>query len=330
MIRMAKTTADTELLAKAVELACRAPSLHNTQPWRWVATDTTVDLFADPHRVVRSSDSAGREALIGCGAALDHFRVAMAAAGWNTAVEVFPNPNNLDHLASVEFTPMDLVDQACRDRANAIRRRRTDRLPFRAPEDWGSFEPALRQAFDDELVALDVLGDETRPLLAEASRLTERVRRYDEFYHREMHWWTASFRHLEGVPQTSLVSASESDRVGVNRQFPADGHGHRRSAIGRDRAKVLVLSTPEDTRVAAFHSGQVLSAVLLECTMAGLATCPLTHITEVEESRQIIQDLIGRTAMPQILIRVGSAPHLSEAAPPTPRRPLSEVLEIRR
>jgi hypothetical protein len=183
---------------------------------------------------------------------------------------------------------------------------------------------------DDELVTLDVLGDEARPQLAEASRLTERVRRYDEFYHREMQWWTAPFRHFEGVPQTSLVSESERDRVGVNRQFPVGGHGHRRASISRDQAKVLVLSTPEDTRVGAFQSGQVLSAVLLECTMAGLATCPLTHITEVEESRQIIRDLIGRTAMPQILIRVGTAPHLNEAAPPTPRRPLSEVLEIRR
>jgi nitroreductase len=330
VIRMTKTTADTELIAKAVELACRAPSLHNSQPWRWVATKTKVDLFADPHRVVRSTDSAGRESIIGCGAALDHFRVAMAAAGWNTAVDAFPNPNTLDHLASVDFTPLDTVAQAWRDRADAIRRRRTDRLPFRAPENWESFEPALRRALDDELVTLDVLGDEARPQLAEASRLTERVRRYDEFYHREMQWWTASFRHFEGVPPTSLVSASERDRVGVNRHFPVGGQGDRRAAISRDQAKILLLSTPEDTRVEAFHSGQVLSAVLLECTMAGLATCPLTHITEVEESRQIIRDLIRRTAMPQILIRVGTAPHVNEVAPPTPRRPLSEVLEIRR
>jgi hypothetical protein len=156
------------------------------------------------------------------------------------------------------------------------------------------------------------------------------MRRYDEFYRREIQWWTASFRHSEGVPQTSLVSTSEGDRVGVNRQFPDGGQGHRRSAISRDQAKILVLSTPGDTPVEAFRSGQVLSAVLLECTMAGLATCPLTHITEVEESRQIIQELIGRAAMPQILIRVGTAPHLNEAVPLTPRRPVSEVLEIRR
>jgi hypothetical protein len=92
-----------------------------------------VDLFADPQRVVRSHDSSGREALIGCGAALDHFRVAMAAAGWNISVDQFPNPDKLNHVASIGFTPLEFVTQAWRDRADAILQRRTDRLPFRAP-----------------------------------------------------------------------------------------------------------------------------------------------------------------------------------------------------
>ena len=75
---MTETTADIGVIARAVELACRAPSLHNSQPWRWVASNTLVDLHADPQRVVRSHDSSGREALIGCGAALDLFRAAAA------------------------------------------------------------------------------------------------------------------------------------------------------------------------------------------------------------------------------------------------------------
>jgi hypothetical protein len=130
---MTKSPVELGVIAKAVELACRAPSLHNSQPWRWVASKTGVDLFADPHRVVRSSDSSGREALIGCGAALDHFRVAMAAAGWNTTVEQFPNPDKLDHVASISFTPLEFVTQVWRERADAILHRRTDRLPLRAP-----------------------------------------------------------------------------------------------------------------------------------------------------------------------------------------------------
>ncbi|EUA73290.1 hypothetical protein I553_9446 [Mycobacterium xenopi 4042] len=61
-------------------LACRAPSLHNTQPWQWVLDGGQLQLFVDTHRVL-AYDRSRRQALISCGAALDHFRVAMAAAG---------------------------------------------------------------------------------------------------------------------------------------------------------------------------------------------------------------------------------------------------------
>lgn len=328
---MTKTAVDLQVITSAVELACRAPSLHNSQPWRWVAGSTLVDLFRDPRRTVRSADSSHREAIISCGAALDHFRVAMAAAGWNTNVDQFPNPNELNHLASIDFAPLDYVAQARRDRVDAIVRRRTDRLPFGPPKGWELFEPVLRSLFDEELVALDVLADEARPRLAEASRLTESLRRYDDLYHHELQWWTAPLRESAGVPRSALVSDSEARRVDVNRRFPAGGYGERRIATTEDQARILVLSTPEDTRVDALNCGQVLSSVLLECTMAGLATCTLTHITEVDESRHIIRDLTARkTAMPQALIRVGTAPAAEKIPEPTPRLPLSDVLEIHR
>jgi hypothetical protein len=326
---MTMTAVATEVIAQAVELACRAPSLHNSQPWRWVATPAAVDLFTDPHRVVRSTDSSGREAIISCGALLDHFRTAMAVAGWRSQVEEFPNPNRLEHLASIYFTPLEYVTQAWRDRADAISQRRSDRLPFGPPRDWQSFETTLRIAFGSDLVAIEVLADSARPLLLDASRLTEALRRDDDFYHRELQWWTAPFRKSEGIPPSELVSRSEADRVGVDRRFPSSGFSDRRAATAQDRAKILVLSTPENTHADAFHAGQVLSKVLLECTIAGLATCPLTHITELEASREIIRDLTVTKAMPQALIRVGTAPDAGDVPRPTPRRRLSDVLEFR-
>lgn len=322
-----KTPVDFGVIAEAVELACRAPSLHNSQPWRWVASDTTVDLFADPHRVVRSHDSSGREALISCGVALDHFRVAMAAAGWNTTVTQFPDPDNLEHVASITSTPLQFVTQAWRSRADAILLRRTDRLPLRAPN--GSLELVLGCSLNG-LATLDVLADDMRPRLAEATHLTESVRRDDDFYHRELQWWTAPFRLNEGVPPSALVSSGERRRVPANRGFRDSGYGDRRAATPQDDAKVLVLSTPADTRDDALNCGQVLSTVLLDCAMAGLATCPMTHITEIEASRHIIQELIGRKVMPQVLIRVGIAPSIENIAAPTPRRSVREVLEFRR
>ena len=66
--------------------------------------------------------------------------------------------------------------------------------------------------------------------------------------------------------------------------------------------------------------------MLLDATLAGMATCPLTHMTEVAASRNIIAALTGRNAWPQVLVRVGVAPVLEELPPPTPRRPLDDVL----
>ena len=62
--------------------------------------------------------------------------------------------------------------------------------------------------------------------------------------------------------------------------------------------------------------------------MAGLATCTLTHITEVPASREIVAALIGQTTTPQVLIRVGLAPAIEDAPPATPRRPIDDVFEF--
>ena len=324
-----ETILDTDTIRDAVRLACRAPSMHNSQPWRWVVEGKTVQLFVDPNRVIRSADNSGREALIACGAVLDHFRVAMAAAGWTPHVDRFPNPNNLLHVASIEFTPLDYVTEAHRRRANAILLRRTDRLPFAPPPDWDLFASELHASIDEESVRLDVVADDLRPELAEASQLTESLRLYDSSYHAELQWWTADFELGEGIPHSSLVSAAESDRVDIGRNFPVTHHGERRLSVAEDRSKVLVLSTYDDSPDAILRCGETLSAVLLDATMAGLATCTLTHITEVESSRAIVAGLIGQSTTPQALIRIGLAPALDDVPPPTPRRPIHEVFEVR-
>jgi nitroreductase len=326
---MTRATANTEIVTTAIRLACRAPSLHNSQPWRWIVGEAVVDLFVDHERVVRSADRSGREALISCGAALGHFRIAMAAAGWKANVDAFPNPRERDHLASLDFSPAQYVSRAERDRAEAILRRRTDRLPFHAPSHWESIEPALRNAVDRGKVSLDVLADNARSTLGVASRLAESFRRYDDYYQDEMHWWTEPFRGYQGVPPSALVSEGERDRVGFNRSFPVTQHGDRRPEVRTDESKVLVLSTPTYTRADALNCGEALSTVLIECTSVGLATCTLTHITELPKSRAVIQELTGSRAFPQLLIRVGSAPALEDTPAQTPRRPLSEVIEMK-
>jgi hypothetical protein len=324
---MPTTVVATEVIEDAVRSACRAPSLHNSQPWQWALNGDQLRLFLDPSRVTNTDQSA-REALIGCGAALDHLRVAMAAAGWQAKVERFPDPKNPNHLASIEFSPMDCVTDRDRRRAGAIWMRHTDRLPFSPPTKRQSLEPVMGSTVDRAGVHVDILPDDLRPRVVEASQIAESLRFYNPVYNDELRWWTGPFEASEGIPYSALVSASEGDRVGVDRVFPLTHQPERRIEIPEDHAKILLLSTDHNGRADALAAGEALSAVLLECAMAGLATCPVTHLTEVRVSRELIQSLMDRDAVPQVLVRVGIVPVTEKAPPPTPRRSLSEVLRL--
>ncbi|HUB53607.1 MAG TPA: NAD(P)H nitroreductase [Mycobacterium sp.] len=325
---MTTTLVETKVVEDAVSAACRAPSQHNSQPWQWVFSDGQVRLFLDPSRVM-DTDKSAREALIGCGAALHHLRVAMAAAGWRAHVDRFPNSDNPNHLASIDFSPIEYMTERDRRRASAIWERRTDRLPFSAPSDWQSFEPVLSSSVDSSSAHVDIIPEDMRPRLLEASQMAESLRLYDSSYHDELRWWTAPFEESEGIPHSSLVSEAENDRVGVGRAFPAIHRPDRRPEISEDKAMILVLSTDHADRAAALAAGEALSATLLECTMAGFATCPVTHLTELEDPRDLIRSLMTHKAVPQILVRVGVVPITEKAPKPTPRRPLSEVLRLR-
>ena len=51
-------------IRELVELACRAPSVHNTQPWRWCTDGQVLHLYADRSRQLQATDPEGRDLLL--------------------------------------------------------------------------------------------------------------------------------------------------------------------------------------------------------------------------------------------------------------------------
>jgi nitroreductase len=114
---------------RVAELACRAPSIGNSQPWRWSLSDGTIDLRRDLTQRVTRSDPDGRQRVVSCGAALHHARVAAAALGRPAAVVRLPDPDDPGWLARLRLragpvTPGALVELA------ALEDRHTDRRRF--------------------------------------------------------------------------------------------------------------------------------------------------------------------------------------------------------
>jgi nitroreductase len=83
-----------------IAAAARAPSVHNTQPWRFRISPGAVELRSDPRRKLRT-DPSGREMLISCGAALFGLRLAVRSLGYLPVTELLPDPAQLRLLARV-------------------------------------------------------------------------------------------------------------------------------------------------------------------------------------------------------------------------------------
>ncbi len=120
---------DTATVQAALSLADRAPSMHESPPWRWRVDDNRLHLYVDPD-VRFHADPDGRDRIVSSGASLHHCVIALAALGWRARVRRLPDPTDPGHLAALELCP----EPATADNvalADAAGRRTTDRGPYR-------------------------------------------------------------------------------------------------------------------------------------------------------------------------------------------------------
>jgi Pyridoxamine 5'-phosphate oxidase/Histone deacetylase domain len=115
-----------------IEVAARAPSVHNTQPWRFTDTGPAIELYADTSRQLLE-DPAGREMIISCGAALFGLRLAIRLLGYHPEADLFPEPGQRHLLARVRAGADPQQPDAARSAAAAAEARRGPDQPSYRP-----------------------------------------------------------------------------------------------------------------------------------------------------------------------------------------------------
>ena len=129
---MYRPLADSGIVRRIVGAAGAAPSIHNTQPWRFqVAGADLLEVRGDPERMLWVADAHGRALHLSCGAALLNLRLAVRATGGKPLVWPLPDPQGEPTLmASVQLTAGRPATLGERELFESIWQRHTSRAPF--------------------------------------------------------------------------------------------------------------------------------------------------------------------------------------------------------
>jgi nitroreductase len=312
--------------ATCLQSAIAAPSVHNTQPWRFRLGPHHVDVLVDPSRRLAAIDSMGREAMISVGAAVLNLRVAVLAAGRIPLTQLLPNPDEPDLVARITLGAPHQPDATVLALASAIGKRRTNRRPFREIDVRDEVLDQLITAARVEAVTLTVADLIDREIILDVVRTALDAQANDPRYVNELGSWTARDpMFAEGVPAQSFGPTHEWADVPVRDFGLTHPDVRRRHAWFETAPTVVMLSTETETPVQWLRAGQAMERVLLTATVRGVANTPMTAPTEVPQLRALLHES-GDRRVAQVILRLG----YGDPCPPTPRRPLADVLEITR
>lgn len=319
-------------LQRLVACAALAPSTRNTQPWRFVEVADGLHMYVDRSRLLPSVDAGGREMIMSCGVALFYLQLAARHYGEAIVVRVKPFPSEPDLLAKITLrtdTPMIQPDLGSDALFGAIRYRHTQRRDFDADTIPPMVRDRLRDAASDEgAILFDLGGTSLRETIARLVADGDRIQGSSRFARREIGAWTMSadaWRN-DGIPATALGMPGWLARfgAGIMSRFPWGQFQALRDARLARRAPLLVaISTERDDERAWIDAGRALGRVLLTGAVHGLSASFLNQPIQVAELRWRLRDELTTDLFPQVILRMGFGP----VAPPTPRRPVEELLD---
>jgi nitroreductase len=314
------------VVRRIVELASRAPSVHNTQPWRWRYDDGALELHADRSRQLVAGDPLGRNLMISCGAAVQHAEAAARALGWATTIDRLPEGPASTLTARLRLSPRS-VPRDGQATIDAIERRYTDRRRFTAwpiPDELLGHLGAVATQWGTRGLALVDATERFRVELL-VGRALERQSANLAVAGEQASW--VNHGPADGIPAPVLPSPQQllvrrPSRFAVGLLDDSDQNVESHDGL-------IVLCGATDEPLDWLRAGEGLSGLWLAATTEGLSVVPLSQVIEVDETRETLRhEVLGGLAHPMILLRVGWLAISRGELPRTARRPVDDLLDL--
>jgi nitroreductase len=326
---MVLVSATQDQLRLAVSSAIKAPSVHNTQPWRFRISEGAVDLYADRSRLLTALDPTGRQLETSCGVALLFLRVSLRAAGFTADVTLLPD-DDADHLARVVVASTSDASPSDQALCAAIPSRHVQREAFEARPLAPALLSRFRRAAEAEGAWLAVVHrhDDRIELITLLSR-ADREETRDPAYLEEIQAWLRTEPAADGVPVQAVPAHVERHSDVTMRDFNPGHVDEPTAAPARDapvdeHPALVVLGTDSDDARDHLIAGMALGRLLLEANVHGVAASILGQVMDLPGPRAAVRTALNLVGEPQTVLRLGYGNDTSGVV--AGRRALDDVL----
>ena len=336
-----------------VRAAILAASPHNTQPWLFKVTSSSIELYVDTMRNVGALDPYLREEHVGIGCALENLMLAATSYGYAAALTLVPgklkpfaDQTGPSLVARVDLTTGKREQSELYD---AIPRRHTNRSPYQP-------EKPIPDHFLDELTSLG--SDEANVKIfsftaaADRKKITEissaanaelysdpEVERSSERWIRTK--WSEVQKYRDGL--TIDAFGLSPIATAASKIMPLWMFRRIASRAQRDAYSGLMLSAPLIGLIAvrdrydkadSMRAGRIWQRIHLLATARGLAARPSNEAVEMVDHERFRSKEPRRAGLLTGITRdVGWQPtfvfymgYPTRTAPPSPRRSIDNVV----
>jgi len=317
-------------LINLIKYAIKAPSGHNSQPWKFKLEEDSITIFPDYQRALPVADPDSHELFISLGCALENLVIAAGYFGYHTEIEMkmedplkesirvvlsSGNNKNYDQL----FKNIE-IRQSTRSKYNKAL------IP---PADIEKLNEAGKQ--DQVLFLLYTGQGQIDPVIEITKSATVLKLSKKEFIKELMHWIRFNRKTAkktgDGLYSGAFGGQSVPSWLGkffMNLTYDPKMEGRKNVNLMKNSSGILIFIAKKNNKEAWVNLGRSFQRVALMATSLNINYAHINSACEEIEARKKLAEVLqlNPEEQPLLIIRIG----YSAKRPYSFRRPIEEVL----
>jgi hypothetical protein len=309
-----------------IQSATQAASSHNTQPWKFHATENAISIFPDFQRRCPAVDPDDHHLFVSLGCATENLAQSALAKGlWAEAIIKSDNPQSIE----IQWSPTKAIENPM---FQCISSRQCTRTEFNGQALSASEISILAAAGTDEGVSCQMITDRSvMQTILEFVLHANTLQMKDLAFVKELKSWirfNSRQAHESGDGLYSATTGSPSLPTWLgdllfSTVFTVQGENEKYTKQIKSSSGIAIFSSEKNDIEHWVKVGRCYERFALQATAMDIRNAMINQPVEVQSVRPEFATFLGLgNRRPDLVVRFGKAP----PAPSSMRRKLSEVL----